>query len=282
MQTFDWRPLSRIDPAQISATRQQLHQAIQNVAAVGRKFLPKSQQDKQATLTWVPGLSRLAGEWVSGRLTFRSSFSLEAFAVYLVDQKVNTLASFDLEGQTQRQVMLWLEEQIGKLGLNAANLTMNLPYDLPEYPTQLGEPFHLEYPDAALELSKYYHNAYISLRKIKLQLGIESEINVWPHHFDQAMEVILKDTGDPETDTRIMLGMSPGDGRFDSPYFYVSSWPFTDISKGPKLSNNAIWVSEDWTGAVLLSKHILDGDQAAIVEEFYNEASSELIKQLTE
>ncbi|VXD18455.1 hypothetical protein [Marinoscillum sp. 108] len=281
MQTFEWRSLQKTDPDHLRAAREQLHQAIQNVAAVGRKFSPKSRYDEYAVLTWVPGLSRLAGQWVSGSVTFRSSLSLESFTIYLVDQKVNVLGSYPVEGQTQLQMMIWLEEQIGKLGLNAANLTMNLPYELPEYPTQSGEPFHMQYPAAALELAKYYHNSYVSLREIKVRMGVENNIQVWPHHFDQALEVVLKNSGDPETDTHILLGMSPGDHLFGSPYFYVSTWPFTDTSQCGRLSNNAIWVSEEWTGAVLFSKHLFDGDQKAILDLFYEEASAQLIELLT-
>lgn len=281
MDTFDWRPLQKIDTEKLRATREVLHPAIQNVAAVGRKFLPHSKQDEHATLSWVPGLSRLAGQWVKGDISFRSSISLEAFRIFLVDEKVNTLASFELEGQTHRKVMIWLEEQIGKLGLKAADLTMNLPYELPDYPTLSGAAFHLAHPEAAEELSKFYHNAYISLKEIKQQFDTQEVIHTWPHHFDQALQVIIKDSGDPETNTRLLFGMSPGDSRFENPYFYVSSWPFTETSICKKLSNNAIWVSDDWTGAVLLSRHIYNGDQKAIVDLFYREVADQLVELLT-
>lgn len=281
MNTFDWRSLKLVDPDRIRSVRYQLHQAIQNVAAIGRKFSPKTDGDEYASLTWIPGLSRMAGDWVTGHETFRSSISAETFTIYLVDEKVKELASFNLQDQTHRQVMLWLEEQIGRLGLHAPDLTLNMPYELPPYPTQQGDPFHLDYQEAAIQLSKLYHNSYVILRKIRDIVDVDNPIRIWPHHFDQDLKITIKDTGDPETNTSIGLGMSPGDKRFESPYFYVNCWPHVDTHLCRKLSNNGMWVSDDWTGAVLLSKHLLAGDQQAILEQFYEEAYDQLFELLT-
>ncbi|MEQ9302290.1 MAG: hypothetical protein RJQ14_00130 [Marinoscillum sp.] len=282
MDTFDWKELVQLDPEDIRDSRYQLHHAVQNVAAIGRKFLPYSEGDENAVLTWVPGLMRMAGKWVEGDISFRSSLSFDAFSVFLVDEKVITLASFELEGNTHSQLMVWLEEQIGKLGLEARNLTMNLPYSLPEYDTQSGEAFHLSNVRAASELGKYYHNTYVTLRAIKEKMSVKANINIWPHHFDMALDVILKDTGDVETNTKISFGMSPGDQHFENPYFYVNCWPHVDTQKMEKLSNNAIWVSDDWTGAVLHSKNLfVEPDQQKTLDLFYQEASQQLIETLT-
>lgn len=282
MDTFNWNPLIVVDPDELRHARIQLHQAIQNVAAVGRKFLPHSVGDENATLSWVPGLKRMAGKWVKGDISLRSSISLEEFKIYLVDEKVAVLSTFECEGATVTQLMLWLEEQIGKYGLEAANLTLNLPYELPEDVNAVGTPFDLPSLRGAKELTKYYHNAYVTLRDFKQNFASTGEINIWPHHFDMAMTVLVRDTGDPETNTQISLGMSPGDHQFESPYFYVNCWPHVDTQQLPRLSNHAMWISEEWTGAVLLSKHLQNGkNQEEIARTFYAEASSILINELT-
>lgn len=281
MDAFEWRQMLQLEPEHIRETKALMHQAIQNVAAVGRKFLPKSKNDVNASLIWVPGLSRMAGQWVTGEVDFRSSLSIEKFEVFLVDKKVTTLASFQLEGKTYRQLMVWLEEQIGKLGMPAADLTMNLPYEIPNHPVREGSVFQLAHARAAVEFSKFYHNTYIILRKIKKQFESQNEILIWPHHFDIALSILIKDTGDPETDTIISFGMSPGDENFENPYFYVNTWPHVDTSQCAKLSNNALWVSEDWTGAIMLSKHIYEADQQKRLEMFYEESSEQLIQMLT-
>ena len=151
----------------------------------------------------------MAGQWVEGDISFRSSIEPSAFKIFLVDRKVQVISSFDLSGMSYRQLMLWLEEQIGKLGLKASNLTMNLPYTLPENVKKAGDPFELDHPDIVDELARYFHNTYVSLRKVKEARKIEDAINIWPHHFDMALDMVLKDTGDPETNTKIAFGMSP-------------------------------------------------------------------------
>ncbi|MAE82567.1 MAG: hypothetical protein CMB80_07535 [Flammeovirgaceae bacterium] len=282
MDTFSWIPLTSIDPEEIKYARIQLHQSIQNVSAVGRKFLDQSAGDVNATLTWVPGHRRMAGKWVKGDISFRSSISLEEFTIYLVDEKVQTLSSFNCNDKTQTQLMLWLEEQIGKFGLEAKNLTLNLPYELPKEVLEVGNPFDLESLRGAKELTKYFHNAYITIREFREQFSAAGEINIWPHHFDMAMNVLLRDTGDPETNTQISLGMSPGDDQFESPYFYVNCWPHVDTRNLPQLSNNAMWISEEWTGAVLLSKHLQNAkNQEDITRTFLAEASTILMNDLT-
>lgn len=281
MQKFHWREFRPVDIDALAETRDQFHQALQSVAAVGRKFLPAVKNDENGTLVWVPGLSRLAGNWVTGSQAFRSSISFEDFCIYLVDDKVNTISKFELEGKKQSQVLIWLEEQIGKLGLDAFDLTMNLPYKIPQYPTQSGAPFSADLK-MSQELSKYYHNTFVSIRELSVDYGIQKpEIKIWPHHFDLATSIILKDTGDDETNTSLQMGISPGDHEFDQPYFYVNTWPHVDTTHLDKLSNGALWHEDEWTGAVLLIKHVMvEKNQKEIVDNFFRTTSQKLIALL--
>ena len=46
-----------------------------------------------------------------------------------------------------------------------------------------------------------------------------SDARIWPHHFDLGA---LLPIGDGRA---IGLGLSPGDGAYDEPYFYTSPYP---------------------------------------------------------
>lgn len=280
MDGFEWKPLIKTDPERIKISRLEAHHAIQNVSAVGRRFLPALPNDQNAELVWVPGLSRLAGKWVKGNINFRSSINLESYEIFLVDEKINTIASYDLKEKTQKDVMLWLEEQIGKLGLPAPDLTLHLPYTLPSIPSEKWPLFERPFPSAVIELSKIYHNTYVTLREIKHTYDSEALIAVRPKTFNMVLTIVLKNSGSHETDTRIVFGMSPGDEFFENPYFFVITWPHVDTASFGKMKSNGIWVSEEWTGAVLLSKHLYDGDQQLILREFYQESSELLIQHL--
>ncbi len=129
-----WKRIENFDTDELASNRGQLHQAIQNVSAVGRLFLPESANDEGATLVWIPELSRIAGKWVQGEIRFRSSINPETFTVHLVDASLTSLTSLELTDKKQGAVMLWLEEQLSDLGLDTSSISLNLPYKLPEYP----------------------------------------------------------------------------------------------------------------------------------------------------
>lgn len=281
MQQFEWRDFNSVDLHELIITKKQFHQAIQTVAAVGRKFSDYSANDENANLIWVPGLTRLAGNWVEGNRTFRTSLSFNDFCIYLVDEKVNTISKFLLNGKNQTQLLVWMEEQIGKLDLDASDLTLNLPYTIPSYQTQAGENFLVDL-ELADEFSKYYHNTFICVRDIAKKLIDDiPEIRTWPHHFDIAMTIVVKDTGDIETNSTVTLGMSPGDDEFETPYFYVNTWPHVDTAKFSKMPNGAIWHEQYWTGSVLLVQNIIGKvNQKEILDEFFLQSSQVLIDTL--
>lgn len=281
MQKFEWIPFLPVDFEKLKNTRIHFHQALQAISEVGRRFLSQSEVDGNAALIWVPGLSRLAGKWVKGKKSFRASISFDSFSIYLVDHKVSTLAKLNLQDKNSLQVMVWLEEQLVKLGLEASNLVMKPPYDLPQSTVEAGELLQMEEMSYSRELGKYFHNSYVSIRDIKHQLKSENVIYVWPHHFDQVLEITVKDSGDPETNTRIKFGMSPGDQKIRTPYFYVNCWPHANVKECGKLQNGAYWVSEDWTGAILESKEMLRDNQKQVLDLFYKESSDALIDLLT-
>ena len=111
-EKYNWHELKPIDLEVLREIREEVHLAIQHVAAVGRTFLEADSRDRNASLAWIPGLWRIAGKWVAGTHTFRSSLSFEDFSIYLVDEKVNPLASIHLDNKSHNQVLVWLEEHI--------------------------------------------------------------------------------------------------------------------------------------------------------------------------
>ncbi|SMD36104.1 hypothetical protein SAMN04488029_2722 [Reichenbachiella faecimaris] len=272
----DWQLLTFPDQADLSRVREQYHQAIQNVAAVGRSFLPPSDEDENANLEWDFDLQRIVGRWVEADIKFRSSISLQKFEVYLVDEHLQTISSIAMQDIRQTDVMVWLEHELSKLGADFSKINLAYPYAIPEYPTAKKESFHIENMEASLELSRLYHNTSLLLRSMMNQEENGSEIKCWPHHFDIAARVTLLDTGDPETSRSINMGMSPGDKYYDEPYFYCSPWPYPMKNLIDLSDVQAHWHQDEWVGAVLpvsqLSGLNLIQDQRRRVLKFYNTA----------
>ncbi|MEO9805659.1 MAG: hypothetical protein ABJF04_20545 [Reichenbachiella sp.] len=272
----DWQLLTFPDVTELIQTRKQFHQAIQNVAAVGRSFLPASAEDENANLEWDFNLQRLVGRWVEADIKFRSSISLKRFEVYLVDENLNTISSISMQDARQTDVMVWLEHELSHLGADFSKINLSYPYIIPEYPTAKKEPFHIDNEIASQELSRLYNNTAYLLRQILKEEEKVSEIKCWPHHFDIAARITLLDTGDPETSRSINIGMSPGDKYYNEPYFYCSPWPYPTKNLIDLNPVKAHWHEDEWVGAVLpftqLSACNLIQDQRGVVRKFYQTA----------
>ena len=254
-----WQILTFPEVDKIKQAREQLHQAVQNVGSVGRSLLPHADDDHQANLRWDRSVQRLVGRWIEmddGK-KFRSSLSFSDFAVYLVDQDYTTISSIELEGKKQSTIMVWLEEQFDLLGQDSAKLNLQLPYEIPAYPTSKGQPFNLEDPESAEVLGKYFHNTDVVVNEVIDSIEGASDVRSWPHHFDIASLITLNDSGDPETSKSIGVGMSPGDENYDEPYFYVTPWPYPDDQKLTELTGTkGFWHTDGWIGAILTATNL--------------------------
>lgn len=281
MTTDNWKTLEFPDKEELIMARHQYHQAIQNVGSVGRSFLPEKPGDVNANLDWDSKLLRLAGRWITGELVFRSSFSLSEFSVFLVDELFHTISHFPLQGKKQIDVMIWLEEQIDMLGLDSSQLSLKLPYQIPEYPTAKREAFEVNSEVAGREFDALFHNTNLVLHKIVAGIEGASEVKCWPHHFDIASLITLADTGDPETSKSINLGMSPGDSSYNEPYFYISPWPYPVEELPDIASSGGFWHEHNWVGAVLRVSDIREKQSAQeqhdAVLKFFNHGLNALM-----
>jgi hypothetical protein len=72
-----------------------------------------------------------------------------------------------------------------------------------------------------------------------------SEIQLWPEHFDLAIEI-----GEEREGRRASYGASPGDHAHPQPYVYVSAWSEIDRS-------NPYWNDHHFNGASLGYREVM-------------------------
>ena len=85
-----------------------------------------------------------------------------------------------------------------------------------------------------------------------------SRVQLWPEHFDLAVELGAEDRGG-----RAAYGLSPGDDTHPAPYAYVAPW----VPPPP----GDLWRARDFRGAELPYLALLDADdQRATVLEFFH------------
>jgi len=85
-----------------------------------------------------------------------------------------------------------------------------------------------------------------------------SRVQLWPEHFDPAMEAGSNDLGQ-----RASYGASPGDDAHPEPYLYISAWGEVDRS-------DTFWNGATFNGAILGHAQLQDSaDPYATALEFY-------------
>ena len=111
-------------------------------------------------------------------------------------------------------------------------------------------------------------------------------MRLWPHHFDIATLWTLDAGVDAEEARSVGMGLSPGDGTYAQPYWYVTPWPYPQATAEelPPLPAGR-WHAEarngGWTGAVLLGEElVVQTDPVSTAQSFVQEACAAALQSL--
>ncbi len=115
--------------------------------------------------------------------------------------------------------------------------------------------------DVGAFLGDWYGFATSVLEELRLVGSADDQVGrvqLWPGHFDPAVEI-----GDPDDGSRATYGASPGDGSSDDPYLYVGPWGDID-------SSSPYWNATSFPGATLPYSELLAADdpRAAALDFF--------------
>jgi hypothetical protein len=270
----DWENLGAVEPRNLIEARQQIHWAVQAVAAVGKQLLPHQPDFGEQSFTWMAGPRVLAQGVVEGPRPFRAAVRLAEPTLLLLDEDGERLAGLPMEGRTLDEAYEWVRRETEALLGRSLEKPLERPEGLPDHPVASGAPFHLAGSAAPAELERYYAGADRLLRGLRDRNPGASPVRCWPHHFDIATLILLDPEADPEKARSIGVGLSPGDSGRPEPYFYVLPWP-RPIGDLPALDGGS-WNTEEWLGAVLESADFTaagsNGAQRGRIERFLNSA----------
>lgn len=119
------------------------------------------------------------------------------------------------------------------------------------------------------------------LKRFQAELcGETSHVQFWAHHFDLAMlwftgrKVPGQDpTNEELSDEQMNFGFCVGDAGLPEPYFYVTAYPLPNGFVGSPLPAGAYWHTQEWSGAVLLYKHlVMSSEPDTLLLEFWRTA----------
>ncbi|UBF30434.1 hypothetical protein K9N68_35135 (plasmid) [Kovacikia minuta CCNUW1] len=272
-----WHTLKKIHPPALLEARLQLHYAIQLIAATGAALAEPLPDYSHTSLAWNPDLEVFVGSLIRSPQPFQVALDPISLTIILLNKHSTPIASCPLAGKTMAEGLVWLQQEVAQLGADANKIVFldYPPNDFPDHALAHGAVFDLRQEWGLSELVDYYANTY-SLLQDRIAIHEEvSAIRIWPHHFDMAALMMLPGikNGTPRT---IGVGLSPGDPSYSEPYWYVSPYPYPDITNLPPLDGEGFWHTHHWVGAVLPASRLTGDDHAEIqrqqVEAFLHSA----------
>ncbi len=251
-------------------SRLQLHWAAQVIASVGGVHVAPEADDSHRNMEWIAKSSMFVGNLSGGEKPFRITLHPESLELRLLDGSGNPQSSLPLSDNSLDAAYQWAAEAICTYTGDEAQKLVRPEYELPDHSVANGGVFNVPTSDLA-SLSHWFGNSDMVLRAISSEDGNFSPVRCWPHHFDIGGLLTLTAESDPEVARSVGMGMTPGDGSYPEPYWYISPWPYPKDGDLPELPVGN-WHTEGWTGAVLTASEIESEtkavEQAKIVTTF--------------
>lgn len=277
-----WQQLGSRDPTSLTDARPQCHHAAQLLTRVARAYVPAKPDDSHTNLGWEPSQAMFVCRPTEPG-GFQLGLRLEELRLRLLGPGGEPEADFALPGRTLREASEWVAGQLAAKGLDGGSFDEPLHFEIPHHPVADGQAFSPDEGPAFGELSRYYSNAASLITKVANAQPGSSDVRCWPHHFDIATLITLRGAG--EDATTIGFGLSPGDGSYGQPYFYINPWPAPDSSKLPALDAGVHWHTEGFTGAIVLGEDLVRqasaDEQAAWLESLALKVIADLRSLLT-
>lgn len=251
-----------------------LHIAAQMISLTGINFGEKKADDSHKTAQWDTESARILGRTfeLNGNV-YRVFVDVRAFELGL-EKDGEVADSFPLDELTYSDTIASWKKWFADAGYTG-NYVLELQYELPDTPEYQFDSFEKPSSDILIKWAALRTRANEGLSVLNTELGIFSEINIWPHHFDTGTYYVLHET-DGAADRSIGAGLAVADSIVSESYFYIYGWgqdQKIDYSDAPVLCEGW-WVKDGFEGA------ILPGTTCDEVNEFFRAASAFLRRKL--
>jgi hypothetical protein len=259
-------------------TDRQVHWLSQVIAKVNKAFVPEKADDSHTNLYYDPVGDKLTGRWIeSPHGEILLSLNLDTRQFEWLDKTLKPQEAFTIFDKSIQQLEKDAANYPIKLGMKTAAIFEPLHFEIPDYGIKC-----LSEKDFSGEgLADWKFNRQLANETCFFILGYlqsESEVRIWPHHFDTGIYTQVTD------DLGIGFGLAMKDDIAGNAYFYLSGYKssgsinYVDL---PELSVGH-WETGDWKGAVLkLDEISLDSTDKAgrIIKNFIKETVNWFLNQ---
>lgn len=237
-----------------------LHQLSQVIAKVNKAYLPSKPDDSHTNLAFDSMANQLTGRWFSdGERQYRIVFDLFRWEYQLLDETLTLLYRIPQDGVSFLYTEAKIQEFLTELGLDASSISNPLHFEIPQYDF-LNE--KLTKPNQR-NLEKWIEVRELANVACHLFLGFlqkETEVRIWPHHFDTGVYV------EANADVGLGFGLAMADSMVDTPYFYFAGYAMNNYQWNwdtvPELFVGDWMITDNWNGAILaLDSKVPDSEQ---------------------
>lgn len=253
----------------VNQADQTLHSLAQLLALTAMQWLPPRPDDSQTNLCWNSDRHRLEGRpFTHNGHQLRLVIDMNTFTLQFIDEREHISATFSPENRTPADALIWWTSQMQAWGVAGSN-PLNYQLDQPPVAAQA------VYKRPA-ELQTWAHwrtTANAALKTLNEWSGRESDIRIWPHHFDTGVYYAQTDP-DGREKAAIWAGYAIADSVCSEPYFYQSGYQrgqAVGFGAAPALSAGQWRVGLDWQGALLPISEAADTTYIAL---FFRESYS--------
>ena len=229
-------------------TDQQLHRLSQVIAKVNRTFVSAKEDDSHTNLAFDSLGYRIMGRWIlGGNENVMLTFNLRNQLFEWVNQSQKVLASVKTKERHISEIESELALGLPSLGLDPKGFVDKLHYEIPAY-AFMNDPVPEFYEEDLEEWANYRLLANEACNAMLTTLGLESEVRIWPHHFDTGIYVTVNEN------LGVGFGLAMEDQMAGDPYFYMSGYPSKgeiDYTKVNDLPFGRWETSEYWNGAIM-------------------------------
>lgn len=260
-------------------TDRQVHWLSQVLAKTNRAFLPEKEDDSHTNLYFDPVSGKLTGRWVEHKQQkIFLALNVRSMHFEWMDQHLGIKDTISVFNKTMQEIEQDVSVYPQSIGLPAEKIFRELHFEIPDY--KIGRIASNDINESGIQKWSYFRQlANEACLHFLGFLQAESEIRIWPHHFDTGVYAQVS------PGFGIGFGLAMEDSMAGQSYFYLAGYAsgteidyknLAGLSDGQWITNGA------WKGSVLtldrLTGQNLKTDNQ-MIQSFIQEAANGYLHQ---
>jgi hypothetical protein len=208
-------------------------------------------------MSWDAGARAFVSDPFAGPYPFRAALRPEDLTLMFLDRTGGVLGSEPLAGKSRAEGYAWMTLAMATYMGGSPPVIEPPDFEIGDHPLQHGGLFTSELGEEFGALAALFGSAAAVLESVTAGRSDASSVRCWPHHFDIAALLTLEQDAEGAATRTVGIGMAPMGGGYDSWYWYVTPWPYPDVTALPPLGRTGDWHTEGWIGAVLQGMEVV-------------------------